>query len=223
LWARRGRVIDAPSSCFTRLVMPAFEGLPDLSDLDPTHVPVPGIVDETMDDWRERKTDESQEIAHSLDLSPRWKKAEAGKGALQKLNTRHLLMINYFLAGMTQAEVCELMGMTKCGVTIIYNSPFFQQALRDRMDEINAGLDKNVFNTVALAKKRLEEEAFGAAEKLVSLSKSADDKIALAATKDLLDRCFGSTKDKDQSPPLSLSGAQIENLQVIFQESRKVG
>jgi hypothetical protein len=205
--------------------MSKFEGLDDLSDLDVGGIPLPRSEEEgeTKEQWAERKTRESREIAVKLDMEPRWQKAEAGKRVIQKLNHRHRLMINYFLSGMQQNEVAELMGMSKVGVNIIYNSPFFQLALREREKELSDGLDKNLFNTVSEAKKCIEEEALGAAQKLVELSQSKDDKIALAASKDLLDRCFGSTKDKDPSPGISLSGAQIQTLQVVLQESRKVG
>lgn len=175
-----------------------------------------GEFDKTITEYREDRREKVMSIARELDIPP------TAKHIRMKLSARHMMMLNFVLAGETQVDIAKRFNMNPMGICHIVNSPLFQQALRERQREIAAGIDADVFSTVSEAKRLMEEEAFAAAEKLVQLSKSSEQKIALAATNSLLDRCFGTQpKATEAGPALALSGAQIEKLQIVINESRR--
>jgi predicted transcriptional regulator len=103
---------------------------------------------------------------------------------LKKLLPRHFKVMDLLLLGKKQKEIAEELDLTPQAVSSIVNSPIFQERLASRKHEV---LNRSEPNELS-AKQLLEKTVIEAVKKLAEMLGSKDDRTALKAAIDILDR-----------------------------------
>ena len=119
---------------------------------------------------------------------------------LQKLNAKHQKMIELCLEGYKCGDLAKITGLTPQGVTIITNSPKFQDQLSRRRGELNKKHDEGVSISSSQAKDVLEQGALEAAKTHVELLSSNDERVQQKSASEILDRVgVGKTVNQQES------------------------
>lgn len=128
--------------------------------------------------------------------------ASVQKYGLQKLKPFHDEIARRLITGQRPEEVSIAMNITPARLSIITNSPIFQQ----RLERLQALRDA----AACEAREFIEEVALVAATQIEKLMlTSADDRVKLSAAKDLLDRAgFQAQPPTKNLPQLSVTVEQ---------------
>lgn len=110
------------------------------------------------------------------------------KHQLKQLSPKHYRMLEMTLQGMGRAEIAREMDVTPQCVSLVVNSPVFQQQLSRRRERRERAEDQGSGIAAARAREVLDNAAEQAAEKHVALLGSEDDAIAQRSASEILDR-----------------------------------
>lgn len=145
--------------------------------------------------------------------------------SLQKLQARHLKMIDLFLEGKTRQEVADLVGMTPQNVYYVSGSPLFQQELARRREKTEAHHDEDTSLMLEEARGILGNGASKAAQTHVDLLESDSERIKQASASAILDRTGLSPQRQEESKaqPVILNIEVFNNLQQALLEVKKHG
>jgi len=138
---------------------------------------------------------------------------------LKRLMPRHFEIMKLCLQGMTARDIATTMGMSVMGISLITNSPLFQDEIARRREN----QDKNraeIINQDALS--ILESASVDAARKQVELLTSKSEKIALASSNSILDRVLDD-KSAQSGNVVMLSEGALKVLQLTINEIKDSG
>lgn len=91
------------------------------------------------------------------------------------------IIASYVLFGLNEADIAHILQTDVENIRAVIASDAFDKYMDAMLQNVREhDLDK--------VRKKINDAAFGAAEKIASLVKSPDEKVALAASKDVLDR-----------------------------------
>jgi predicted transcriptional regulator len=110
------------------------------------------------------------------------------KHELKRLLPRHFRIMELVLLGKKQTEIAEELGLSNYGVSVIINSPVFQEELGRRREEQNAHADEVEVVRRLNAREVLDRVAVEVAQRQVALLESPDERVAQKAAMDILDR-----------------------------------
>lgn len=122
---------------------------------------------------------------------------------IQSLNPRHFLILDMFLAGVSQKDIASKLEMTPSAISIITNSPAFQHELALRRGVIEENVNEDVSSTTQNALFELKKNASKAASVLINQMTSEDESIAQKSAMDILDRVGVAKINKTQNNSVS--------------------
>jgi hypothetical protein len=135
---------------------------------------------------------------------------------LQRLQAKHLLTIDLALAGLGTKEIAEhpQVQMTPQAVSMIMNSPCWQEEFTRRRQRQNAVVEKISAGGVLHAQQMLQEHSTMAAASLTQLATGAEsESVRRQAARDVLDLAFvGKNKDGPQVAVM----ISAERLQILM-------
>ena len=137
---------------------------------------------------------------------------------IQRLQARHQAILELALSGVSKKEIAASIGMTPQAISLITNAPLFQDALSRRREERTKRSDEERGLDLSQAMDTLEEGSIKAADKVVGLIDSPDERIALKSAESVLDRVFHLT-DRDKTASVIVNTDQLQILQIAIQES----
>jgi len=145
--------------------------------------------------------------------------------SLQKLQARHLKVMDLTLEGKTRGDIAEAVGMTPQNVYLVTNSPLFQQELARRREEREKHHDSDSMLMLEQAKDILANNSARAAEVHVGLLDSTSDRIKQASASAILDRVGLSPQKQEESraQPITVSVEVFNNLQQALVEVKHDG
>lgn len=113
---------------------------------------------------------------------------------IKKLLPRHMQVMDLVIAGHKQTEIAERLKLSQQAVSAIVNSEVFQDHLPERRVELQQATDAEPTDECEEAARVLQRAALPAANKLVELLDSEDERVQLAAAIAILDRAgYGKT------------------------------
>lgn len=136
---------------------------------------------------------------------------------IQRLLPRHYKILTMCLSGLKSRDIALAMDMSEAGISLIVNSPLFQDELAKRRDK-QIKRDEEVESHGAL--DILERAAISAAQKHVDLLGSESDRIAQISANAILDRVIQRKGDDGQV--IQLDKGIINLLQVTINELKEV-
>lgn len=144
--------------------------------------------------------------------------AKAPPNELQRLLPRHFQIIDLSLAGYGPKEIAQAMDMTPQAISLITNSPLFQDEISRRRESIEKETNSNLASIPMMAKKALEASSLQAANTLVYHLNSPDPKAAISSANSILDRVFGKKDDQSSQQVVILEAGALQVLQVTMKE-----
>lgn len=140
---------------------------------------------------------------------------------IQRLNQRHLAMIELALAGLDRTIIAQRLDMTPENVTLVMKSPLFQDELSRRRSSLNRSKDDLIASEHQSAASVIKEAALTAASEMTNLLQDTDARVRLAASKDILDRA-GIGRDASGMPVVHVTADKVQLLIVALDESRRL-
>lgn len=111
---------------------------------------------------------------------------------IQRLLPRHFKMINYHVAGMTNRQIADMLGVTEQSVGIVLRSPMALAEVQRQLKARNNGEVTDEAEAYASkARITLQQNSEKAAQTQVELLDSDDDSVRLRASGSILDRVLG--------------------------------
>lgn len=123
---------------------------------------------------------------------------------IQQLNPRHYKILEYCLCGMTNTQIATQLGMTQPGVSVITNSPNFQHELATRRSRLNAMTDERLVSVTDDIASTIRDGARAAITKVLGSINSDNERIALSASQDILDRAGFPRVSRVESKAISI-------------------
>ena len=144
--------------------------------------------------------------------------------SLQKLQSRHLRMIDLSLEGRTRKDIAEIVGMTPQNVYLVSESPLFQQELARRREKKDEHHDSDTLLALEEAKNILSRGASQAAQVHVDLLDSQSERVKQASASAILDRTglAPQRQEESQVQPVILNVEVFNNLQTALLEVKEV-
>jgi len=138
---------------------------------------------------------------------------------LQRLLPRHFRILELCLEGFSKKDIAGAIGMTPQAISLITNSPLFQDELARRRAERNIEADDRSVGGVVESRRLLEEASAAAAQTAIDLLGSEDERVQLSSANSILDRVFN--KEEGAGPSgLTINVDQLKVLQIAIQESK---
>jgi len=134
----------------------------------------------------------------------------------KRLNSRHFLLLREIVAGTPLPKAAEICGYTYSRAGVVVSSELFKKEvalLREQINDKYAEAHSTAY--IDQARDKLVDECVDAAKKLTSLVHSEDDRVALSASAEVLDR-VGITKPKE-SPTIMANLQVSDNLAFALQ------
>jgi len=141
---------------------------------------------------------------------------------VQRLQTKHLRIVDLALEGLGAKEIASIVGMTPVGIGMLLRSPLVQAEISRRRGLSESVQDEARGLVPNEALKILQNAAVPAANVQVSLLEAEDDSIRQRASKEILERVFGPSKTQEGSsrPQIVINTETLQVLQTALQESR---
>lgn len=109
--------------------------------------------------------------------------------SIQNLNQRHFKILDYCIAGLTNSQIAEKLGMCQKSISIIVQSGSFQHELAIRRKGFQDDLDEKLASHEADASKILKENSSKAALCLVKgMTHGTNEATKLRSAESILDR-----------------------------------
>ncbi len=128
------------------------------------------------------------------------------KHSVEKLNPRHYKILDYCIAGLTNRQIADKLGMGRIQVGIVVASPSFQHQFALRRQQEEKTQSEFEATKIDEVKEVLQKNAKDAADKLIGGMTSQDEKIVLKSATEILDRTGYPKEQKVIGGPV---GAQI--------------
>ena len=140
---------------------------------------------------------------------------------LQRLLPRHFQILELCLQGYSTKDIAQAVSLTPQAISLITNSPLFQDALARRRSERQAIGDEEAVQAEVEALDLLRKHSKDAAQVQVDLLEAPDGRVALVSANSILDRVLGKAPPEAQSSaPVMVLAENIQILQVALKESR---
>jgi len=140
----------------------------------------------------------------------------------KRLLPRHYKILELFLTGLSIKDVARKVNMTPMGISYIYNSPVFQDALKRRQKGLNEKVDDGHVASIMHARSVLDEASLDASKLHASVVRDDDLPIRerqVSATA-ILDRVGLGRSERTEKPTVvMISTDQMNVLQVALSES----
>jgi hypothetical protein len=142
---------------------------------------------------------------------------------LQRLNSRHRLVLRLVLGGMhTHKQIATITGFDPQSISYIVNSPCFQDELARRRKGQEDEEDAEIGNQIALATEMLQREAPQSVLKLTELRDGCPDaSVQLRASKEILQLAYGPANGSGPLAPqvLVMQPEKLEFLMLVAKEA----
>lgn len=141
---------------------------------------------------------------------------------IQRLQERHLQIMDMVLAGHSNKEISQVTGLTTQTISGVIGTPLFMDQLARKRESTQAVKKELEACAMNRAKTVLEEASFDAANALVGLVKtSSNEGIKRQSANDILDRVFGDgNKGDGNRPVIIIKTEQLNLLQQIMAEDK---
>lgn len=138
---------------------------------------------------------------------------------IQRMQSRHHLMVDYHLTGMSNREIAEALEVTPENVGAVMNSPIVQgEIARRRNNQTQLQTQKQV-NTVVRAREMVEENAARAVQKHIDLMDSAKaESLQLKAAENLLRFVYGEEKKGGPQTVVVIHANDVNFLKQVLAE-----
>ena len=142
---------------------------------------------------------------------------------LQKLNSRHKVMVSYKLRGMTNVQIAKALGISEVAVGYITNSGVFQEELARRAAEVEKIDNDDIVNNLGIARAALEREALPSVMKLAEIRDNAiEPNLARQAANDIVKAAFARENSGPAAGQLGnvivMNVKQLNLLQQVMKE-----
>ena len=138
---------------------------------------------------------------------------------IQRMAPRHFRILELCLQGHSKKVIAEALGMTPQAISLITNSPLFQDQLARRRGEVEKVSNEAVGSAVVDARNTLVENAQAAANKQVDLLNAENESVQLHAATAILDRVM-EKKDGDKVTSPMIQTEQLNVLVLALKESK---
>ena len=135
---------------------------------------------------------------------------------IQRMLPHHQKILDLTLAGYRLKDIAQAVDMTTAGVSLILNSPIFQDELARRRAVRNEHTDTQASLQLTKARDLLEENVVKAAQVHVDLLTCDDPKVRQTSADRILERVMG--KSEDHQTVVVLQKIDVENLQIALSE-----
>lgn len=135
--------------------------------------------------------------------------------SIAKINTKHRLIMYRLLAGQTQKQIANDLGLSETWVSLVKSSDIFKEEYQRLVDMVRA----KVIDTSSEVQEIINCAAPTAAKKIVELMESSDSKIQLKASEKVVDYSdFGRDLNKEANKPIILTQQQMMLIDEAIQE-----
>ena len=125
---------------------------------------------------------------------------------ISKINPKHRLIMYRLLAGQTQKQIANDLGLSETWVSLVKNSKIFKEEYQKLVDEVRS----KVVDSSAEVQEIINCAAPTAAKKIVELIDSDEPKIQLKASEKVVDYSdFGRGLNKEANRPIVLTQQQM--------------
>lgn len=139
---------------------------------------------------------------------------------LKRLSDRHKAIIELCLQGHPRSDIARLSGLTPQAITIITNSPKFQDELARRRDRVESKIDEVHALSTSEAKEILQQSSVEAARTHVELLSSQDERVKQKSASEILDRVGLGRETSDRGgSQVVLDADTINVLQIALKEA----
>lgn len=134
---------------------------------------------------------------------------------ISKINPKHRIIMYRLLAGQTQKQIANDLGLTETWVSLVKNSKIFQEEYQKLVEMVRA----KVVDTSSEVQEIINCAAPKAAKMIVALIDSDDSKIQLKASEKVVDYSdFGRELDREINKPIVLTQQQMILIDEAIQE-----
>ena len=140
---------------------------------------------------------------------------------LKRLLPRHHEIVKRCLLGYTNIAIADELGMSNRSISLITNSPLFQQELSRRRKLVESEETKIVSGGLKQARQILDDNSALAAQTQVDLLCSDEERVKSSAAKDILDRTIGSKVDGAQAVGVVIDAAALELVKETFNQVKR--
>jgi hypothetical protein len=138
---------------------------------------------------------------------------------IKRVAPRHYRILEMCLGGATRKEIAAALGVSKSMISVVTESPLFQDELTRRRKELDRKFDD--VKTVR-AMNILEDASVEAAEKQVVLMREGSEKISLQSANAILDRVLGGREaNPGGGRTVNLTDASIQTLMLVVNEIKE--
>jgi hypothetical protein len=147
---------------------------------------------------------------------------------IAKMLPRHYQILDLFIQGKSNAEIAEVIGISKHRVSRICNAPAFQDQLSRRRRSLEEKMDQSiavgVLSSTIDVHKQLKKLSERAVSKLGTLLESEDENVQFRSAADILDRSgfakVSRLESESKASVVVLDAALIQMLKNTLDEDR---
>jgi DNA-binding CsgD family transcriptional regulator len=147
---------------------------------------------------------------------------EKVRGQITRLMPRHAKALELCLGGMSNKEIAEKLGMTTKMVGMIVNNPLSKHYVEKKTNEQKEIATEEALRREVNAQAVLSGNAIRAANRMVELVDSDNERVALNSAMAVYDRVFSAPGKDGPAITINIEGAIIEKMQAILIESMAV-
>jgi hypothetical protein len=141
-------------------------------------------------------------------------------GTLKRIAPRHLKILELAGQGMSNKDIARQLGVGGQTVSLVLKNPLAQQTLSARFGARVEAVQEEVARGESKAGETLRKGAELAAERLVGLVDSCDERVARQSAVDVLDRVLSKPgQGQGSQPPLVINADQVLILETVLRES----
>jgi DNA-binding CsgD family transcriptional regulator len=141
------------------------------------------------------------------------------RGQLTRLMPRHARVLEMSLAGRSNRDIAEELGITAKLVGMIVNNPLAKHDMEKQSREKKEIASEETLRREVNAQAVLSGNATKAAERMVALVDSDNERVALNSAMAVYDRVFSGPEKSGPTVQINIDQAIIDKLQVILVES----
>ena len=141
---------------------------------------------------------------------------------IQRLLPRHFKIMDLELQGRSKKEIAKLLGIKLNTVSLVSQSPLYQDRFAKRRRAIEKEHDQALASTVVKARDAFEQSSLDAAMVHIEALNSEDIRTAQLSANQILDRVgiVKPVEKREERPIVALNVEQLNLLNVALQESR---
>jgi hypothetical protein len=141
-------------------------------------------------------------------------------GTLKRIAPRHLKILELAGQGMSNKDIAHQLGVGGQTVSLVLKNPLAQQTLSARFGARVEAVQEEVARGESKAGETLRKGAELAAERLVGLVESCDERVARQSAVDVLDRVLSKPgQGGGPQAPMVINAEQVLILETVLRES----